>query len=53
MGDDKHSVDRWTLDQRNLFVSIWAGHGFRWVEDAMRPENKQGPTIGPDEKKRL
>ena len=52
-GDGKHSVESRTLEREDMLVLISGEHGFRCDEDTVLLEIKQGPYVGPDEKKRF
>jgi hypothetical protein len=49
--DDQNLVATHELIEGDVMVMVGGGHGFRFLEDTVLLEVKQGPYYGTDEKK--
>lgn len=49
--DDQNLVATHELAEGDVMVMVGGGHGFRFIEDTVLLEVKQGPYFGTDEKK--
>ncbi len=50
---DKQFIGTWVLEQNDLILLVAGGHGFRFLENTMLLEIKQGPYTGLMEKEQF